>query len=367
MNKLLVASLLVTTVVGFAPAAFAQEELDAILSQPVELPAASAIQPNTVVFGGIVDQPSLKNDKLRDSFRVAFASSRVRVDLAVWCQSARLNFGVIRQDEECGIKGNGYYNVPSRGGLNERARYSGKFVADKEGEVDPSTLIVSYMPIGPVVGFNSAFAGDVSMAPEIPSSGMNAFFDIIKDKIPEGDGAGELTNDKVDSILFQNFFVPSVAGLGNDKGCFITGEELFPYSAEIWFVSLTAKCTEAGADGKTAVEKSYTLAGTMSWASSPGVENQTQYNINLSLPAAGADTADAFAAPSGGADDFGAVADGISGTIIMAESSYTEVDGDMLPQKIVLSGSITGTNVSMTLVEAFALKISTFIKTYVGA
>jgi hypothetical protein len=364
MKNLLVASLLLATI-GFAPVAFAQEELDAILKQPVELPATAQIQPNTVVFGGIVDQPSLKNNKLRDSFRIAFASSRVRVDLAEWCQSARLNYGVIRQDEECGVQGSGYYFVPSRGGLNERARYSGKFVADKEGEVDPSSLIVSYVPIGPVVGYNSAYAGDVTMAPEIPSGGMAAFFDVIKDKLPEGEGA--LSNDKVDSISFSNFFIPSVSGLGNDKGCSVTGEELFPYSAEIWFVKLTAKCTEAGLDGKTAVEKTYELAGTMAWADSPGVQNQTQYNINLSLATAGSDTADAFAAPEGGADDFGAVSDGIAGAIIMAESAYTEVEGEQLPQKIVLSGSLTGTNVSMTLLETFAMKFSIFIKTYVGA
>lgn len=345
-------------------AALAQAELDAILAQQVELPAVTAISPNTVVFGGFVDQPSLKDNKLRDSFRVSFASSRVRVDIAEWCQSARLNFGVIRQDEQCGVKGNGYFNVPSLGGLNERARYSGSFTANKEGNVDPTTLLVSYVDLGPVKGSNQTFTGSVAMAPEIPSSGMNAFFDVIKAKLPEGDAA--LSNDKVDSLVFQNLFVPSVSGLANDKGCWLTGEELFPYSAEIWYVKQTFKCAEAGPDNKP-LEKTYELAGTMSWASSPGVQDQTQYNINLSIAGAGGETADAFAAPAADALDFGAAVDGIAGTLIMAESSYTEVDGDMLPQRIVLSGSLAGTNVSQTLLETFALKFTTFIKTYVGA
>jgi hypothetical protein len=162
------------------------------------------------------------------------------------------------------------------------------------------------------------------------------------------------------TIDFNQFFVPG-AGLPSDKGCTWSGNAIFAYQTYSWFFKVNASCA-----GKT-----YALSGNMPFTDSPGKQDQTQYDLVLTLPSAQTASDDGLFASAGGDGDLFAAADGISGQIIMKNSSMVDVtvDNDKIttPMNVDASGSLTGNNVPVEVVRSFATIIGILPSTFFGA
>lgn len=136
----------------------------------------------------------------------------------------------------------------------------------------------------------------------------------------------------------------------------------FAYQTNSWIMDLTAQCSG----------KDYVLKGNMPWTKTPGVANQTQYDLTLTLPSA-AISSDAalFANATSGDSQMFAQADGITGQIIMKESNvvHVAVDGKdtEVPANIDAAGSFTGQNVPLETVRSFATLAGIMSRTFFGA
>lgn len=332
--------------------------------------AQTAPLPATVTLKGSVSQPSLRDDKMRDTFTIELLDAAIVASIESNCQAGRMNFGLLRQDEACAITGTGSLVNPANPAQTiARTQYGGGFTITKTGYTDLASLQANYLQVRSVPGGMVPFGGSASMTPELPSNGALAIFESIKAKLPEGEpGQSELINDNMDSIGFAKMFVPS-AGWNTDQGCYWTGDMIFAYASDTWFIDLKAECTEVvdGAPKTTA----YEFKGNMPWISSPGKDNQTQYDVTLALPSAAITSDDAFFGNASADADFFAAAAGISGTIVMAESGYVDVEMDgqveSLPTQIDITGSLTGTDVPLNVVRSFATIIATFPRTFFGA
>ena len=131
-----------------------------------------------------------------------------------------------------------------------------------DGYTDGTTLMINYLAVGKVAPSTTAFSGSMNLKPEVTSTGAAALRDVVLKKLNSG---GNLIDQRVDTVDLSRLFIPS-AGLPSDKGCTWSGNMVFAYQTESWFLDLAANC-----DGKE-----YSLKGNMPWTDSPGVENQTQ-------------------------------------------------------------------------------------------
>jgi hypothetical protein len=319
--------------------------------------AGSAVAADTVNFTMKASMPSLRDETLKDSFTVGVLDAKVETTLKITCQAAR--GGIISgTNESCAVTGNGVLINPQNGQKLQRTQYAGGWVVKSDGFTDGATLAVNYLAVGKVPASNGRFAGTMMLKPENPSTTASLLRDTILKKIKSGESG--LIDERVDTIQFNNFTVPS-AGLPSEKGCVWNGDMVYSYQTESWFMEVRAKC--AG--------KEYQLKGNMPLTDTPNVGNQTQYDLTLTLPAEDIASDDAlFAEPTGDADLF-AAADGISGQIIMKESGYVdvEVDGQMdkLASEIDASGSLTGQNVPLEAVRSFGVIIGILSRTFFGA
>jgi hypothetical protein len=301
--------------------------------------------------------PSLRDEKLKDSFTVGLADKQVETTLNITCQAAV--GGIISgQNESCAVTGNGALINPQNGQKLQRTQYAGGWVVKSDGFTDGATMAVNYLALGKVPASNGRFSGSLMLKPDNPSTAASLLRDTILKRIKVSESG--LIDERVDTIQFNNFTVPS-AGLPSDKGCVWNGDMVYSYQTESWFIEVTAKC--AG--------KEYPLKGNMPFTATPNVGNQNQYDLTLTLPSADAGTDDAlFTQPTGDADLF-AAADGISGQIIMKESAYVdvEVDGQMdkLASQIDAEGTLTGTNVPLEAVRSFSTIIGILSRTFFGA
>jgi hypothetical protein len=300
---------------------------------------------------------SLRDTALTDSFTVTLSDKKMETTLNIKCQAATAGL-VSGQAESCAVAGNGALVNPSNGQKLQRTQYSGGWVVKTDGFTDGSTLALNYLAVGKVPASSGRFAGTMMLKPDVPSSGASLLRDSILKRIKKKETG--LIDERVDTVQLNNLTVPS-AGLPSDKGCVWNGDMVYSYQTQSWFMDLKAKCDN----------KEFPLKGNMPFTATPNVGNQHQYDLTLTLPSAEASSDDAlFAAPEGDADAF-AVADGISGQIIMKESGYVnvEVDGstDKLATEIDATGNFTGQNVSLEAVRSLTTIIAVMSRTFFGA
>ena len=323
----------------------------------VLLLAGSAAAAETINFTMKAAMPSLRDETLKDTFTVGLADKQVETTLNITCQAAV--GGIISgQNESCAVTGNGALINPANGQKLQRTQYAGGWVVKSDGFTDGATMAVNYLALGKVPASNGRFGGTMMLKPENPSTTASLLRDTILKKIRVSESG--LIDERVDTVQFNNFTVPS-AGLPSDKGCVWNGDMVYSYQTESWFIEITAKC--AG--------KEYPLKGNMPFTATPNVGNQNQYDLTLTLPSADIGSDDAlFTQPTGDADLF-AAADGISGQIIMKESSYVdvEVDGqiDKLASQIDAEGALTGQNIPIETVRSFGTIIGILSRTFFGA
>ena len=317
----------------------------------------SAMAADTLTFTMKASMQSLRDTSLEDKFTVNLADKKIETQLNIKCQAATAGI-VSGQAESCAVAGNGALVNPNNGQKLQRTQYSGGWVVKSDGFTDGSTLALNYLAVGKVPASNGRFAGTMMLKPDVPSTGASLLRDTILKQIKKKETG--LIDERVDTVQLNNLTVPS-AGLPSDKGCIWNGDMVYSYQTESWFMDLKAKCSD----------KEFALKGNMPFTETPNVGNQHQYDLTLTLPSADTGTDDALFAVAEGDGDAFALADGISGQIIMKESGYVnvEVDGttDKLATEIDASGSFTGQNVPLEAVRSLATIIGVMSRTFFGA
>ena len=312
------------------------------------LPLAAHAQttPATVTFGAAATMPSLKDASKEDTFVVTLADAQVNTKLELTCSAGYTTLLIVRSDKACAVAGSGSIINPANKQLLPRTQYAGGYVVKSDGYTDGSTLSINYLAVGKVAPSAANFGGSMNLKPELTSTGAAALRDAVLEKVNAG-GAGTLIDQRVDTVDLSRLHIPS-AGLPSDEGCTWSGNMVFAYQTESWFLSLSANC--AGKD--------YVLKGNMPWTDSPGVENQTQYDLTLTLPAADVMGDDALFVSGDANSDLFAAADGISAQIIMKESNHVTIDVDgvptQTPSQVDATGAFTGTNVPLEVVRSLA-------------
>src|SRR5690606_18085546 len=158
---------------------------------------------------------------------------------------------------------------PANQQLLPRTQYAGGYTVKADGFTDGSTMSVNYLAVGRVQPSATTFKGSMSLRPEVTSTGAAALRDVVLEQL-NADASGTLIDTRVDTVDLSRLYIPS-AGLPSDEGCTWSGNMVFAYQTESWFLDLTATC--AGKD--------YALKGNMPWTDTPGVDNQTQYDLTL--------------------------------------------------------------------------------------
>jgi len=308
--------------------------------------AAPATVPANVTFAASATMPTLKDPSKKDTFAVTLGDAQVATQLDITCSAGHTTLLIMRQDKECAVAGAGSIINPSTKQALPRTQYSGGYVVGSDGYTDGATLAVNYLALGRVAPSTAAFAGSMNLKPETTSTGAAALRDTVLGNLNSNSG-GTLIDQRVDTVDLTRLFIPS-AGLPSDEGCTWSGNMVFAYQTESWFLDLVATC--AGTD--------YVLKGNMPWTDSPGVEAQTQYDLTLTLPSAESQSDDALFATADANNDLFSAADGITAQIIMKESKLVTVDIDGVPtetpSQVDASGSFTGTNVPVEVVRSLA-------------
>ena len=302
--------------------------------------------PPSVTFGASATMPSLKDAAKQDTFTVTLADAQVQTQLELTCSAGHTTLLIVRSDKACAVAGNGSIVNPSNKQLLPRTQYAGGYVVKSDGYTDGRTLSINYLAVGKVAPSAATFGGTMNLKPELTSGGAAALRDAVLEQM-NATGGGALIDQRVDTVDLSRFFIPS-AGLPSDEGCTWSGNMVFAYQTESWFLDLKASC--AGTE--------YVLKGNMPWTDSPGVENQTQYDLTLTLPSADAVGDDALFVTASANDDLFAAADGITAQIIMKESNPVTIDVDGVatetPSQVDASGTFTGTNVPVEVVRSLA-------------
>jgi hypothetical protein len=321
------------------------------------LTSVASFAGDAVTFTMKASMPSLRDSTRKDTFTVGLADKQVDTTLKITCQGATA--GIISgKNESCAVTGNGALINPANGQKLQRTQYAGGWIVKSDGFTDGATMSVNYLALGKVAASNGTFAGSMMLKPENPSTGASLLRDTILKKIKATESG--LIDERVDTIQFSNFTVPS-AGLPSDKGCVWNGNMVYSYQTESWFIDVTTKCNG----------KDYPLKGNMPFTETPNVGNQHQYDLTLALPSADTASDDAlFAKPTGDADAF-AAADGVTGQIIMKESSYVDVETDGQTDKVAseidATGTLTGQNIPIEAVRSLSTMIGIMSRTFFGA
>ena len=321
--------------------------------------SAFAADANVVNFTLKADQQSLRDPSRQDLFNVGLTDAKVESELSIKCQAGHTGW-IKRTDEACSVTGNGL--VVGGGKKLPRTQYQGGWVVKADGFTEGGTMSVNYLAVGSVAASQANFGGSMMLKPKNPSSGFAVLQDAILKKINAStDTTNGVIDQQIDPVQFSGLFIPS-AGLPSDKGCTWNGNMAFAYQTNSWIMDLKAQCSG----------KDFALKGNMPWTDTPGVANQTQYNLTLTLPSA-AISSDAalFADAASGDNQMFAQADGISGQIIMKQSNvvHVTVDGKdtEVPVNIDATGSFTGQNVPLETVRSLATLIGIMSRTFFGA
>jgi len=317
-----------------------------LLSSALVAPAFAQSLPANVSFTTVADMPSLKDNSRKDTFTIGLSDSHVVSTIEMVCSAGRTEMFIMRSDKACAIAGTGSIVNPANGAKLPRTQYAGGYIVKADGATDAATMIVNYLAVGSVAPSSTTFTGELTLKPELTSTGAAALRDSVLKKINVNAGA-QLIDQRVDTVDISRLFIPS-AGFPSDVGCTWNGNLVFAYQTESWFIDLTGNC--AGKD--------YVFKGNMPWTDSIGAENQTQYDLTLTLPSAALVGDDALFASASVGDLFATV-DGITAQIIMKESAQVTVDIDgtptQTPSKVDAAGTFTGTNVPLDVVRSMGL------------
>ena len=200
----------------------------------------------------------------------------------------------------------------------------------------------------------------MNLKPENTSTGAASIRDAVLKKINADNSSGAVIDQRVDTVDISRLYIPS-AGLPSDKGCTWSGNMVFAYQTNSWFMDLKGNCNG----------KDYELKGNMPWTKTPNVDAQTQYDLTLTLPSAAAVSDDALFASTDGNADLFATVDGVSGKIIMKESNYvtTKVDNvdTNTPSQVDASGTLTGTNIPLDTVRSLGVLFGLLSENLFGA
>jgi hypothetical protein len=304
------------------------------------------------------DMPTLKDPSKQDHFIVTLSDAQISTKLTVDCTAGRTELFVVRKDKQCAVTGTGSVINPANQQAIPRAQYLGSYTVKSDGSTDASTMQVNYLPMGRVGASSDTFKGSMNLKPELTSSGAAGLADAVMQQI-QGTAEGPV-NEAIDTVDFNRLVIPS-AGLPSDKGCIWSGNMVFAYQTYSWFMDLSAEC-----GGQT-----YALKGNMPFTDTPGVTGQSQYDLTLTLPTDDLAGDDALFATTDANADLFAVADGISGQLIMKNSAMVdvEIDGETVstPSKVEATGSFTGTNVPIEVVRSFSTLIAILPSTFFGA
>ena len=222
-------------------------------------------------------------------------------------------------------------------------------------------MSINYLAAGKVPASTGAFSGSLNLKPENTSTGAAAIRDAVLKKINADNTSGAVIDQRVDTVDISRLYIPS-AGFPSDKGCTWSGNMVFAYQTNSWFMNLAGNC-----DGKD-----YVLKGNMPWTKTAGVDAQTQYDLTLTLPSAKATSDDALFAPSASDNsDLFAATDCISGKIIMKESNYVTTTVDNVentnPSQVDASGTLVGTNVPLDAVRSLGVLFGLLSENLFGA
>jgi len=324
-------------------------------------PVLAQAVPAEVKFTTIADMPTLKDNTKQDHFTVGLTDGQIKTQLILNCTAGHTDLFVMRKDKVCAFQNGSGGSIlnPKTNQWLPRTQFTGAYTVTADGTTDGKAMSINYLALGTVAPSQAQFDGSLNLKPELASTGAAGLKDLVLKKL-QGDTSSPI-NTAVDTIDFNRFFVPG-AGLPSDKGCTWNGNAIFAYQTYSWFFKVTANC--AG--------KSYDLSGNMPFTNSPNTNDQTQYDLVLTLPSATAQSDDAlFASTGGGDNDLFASADGISGQIIMKNSDNVDVtvDGQKIttPANVQATGSLTGKNVPLEVVRSFATLIGLLPSTFFGA
>jgi len=232
--------------------------------------------PATVAFTTAASMPSLKDDTKKDTFQVGLSDSQVLTTLQLTCQAGRSRLLILHTDRACEVSGNGSIINPSNGQKLQRTQYMGGYTVKSDGSTDGSTMSINYLALGKAPASTTQFSGNMNLRPENTSTGAAAIRDAVLKKINADNTSGAVIDQRVDTVDISRLYIPS-AGFPSDKGCTWSGNMVFAYQTNSWFMNLTGNCNG----------KDYAMKGNMPWTKTPGVDAQTQYDLTLTLPSAG--------------------------------------------------------------------------------
>lgn len=307
---------------------------------------AQAAVPANVDFTTSATMPSLKDPSRKDVFAVTIGDAQVKTQMELTCSAGYTQFLVVRSDKACAVAGSGSIVNPANQALLPRTQYSGGYTVNADGYTDGDGMSVNYLALGKVAPSTGTFSGSMNLKPEVTSSGAAALTATVLENLGQG-GTGGVIDERVDTVDLNRLFIPS-AGLPSDVGCTWSGNMVFAYQTQSWFLDLKASCNNV----------EYALKGNMPLTETPGVDGQTQYDLTLTLPSAAATSDDALFATGDANSDLFASADGVSAQIIMANSKLVTVDIDGVPtetpSQVDASGQFVGTNVPVEVVRSLA-------------
>jgi hypothetical protein len=232
----------------------------------------------TVSYKIEADMKSIVNVDQKDTFTISVSDAQIETNLKMECQAGKSRFGgLAKRQRECTNSGLGVIVGPNGQKLS-RAQYMGGYKVPADGNTDAGTLKINYLTLGAVPASNSAFDGYMNLKPELTPNNAKAMasrvFQNLNTKVTGG--SGSLINDSVDTIELSRFFIPS-AGMPSDKGCSWTGNMIYAYQTESWYLELTSIC--AG--------KEYHFKGNMPWTDDKSKPGNAVYDLTLTLPQAG--------------------------------------------------------------------------------
>lgn len=320
--------------------------------------AADAVTP-VVNFTTQADMPGIADPSQNNTFKVDISDAQIDTGFTLVCQAGTTKFMFLHRDKQCAINGTGSIINPSTQAKIPRTQYLGGFTVQETGNTDASTIQMNYLAVGRVSASNTTFNGDMKIKPQTTSSGSEQLVNAVLNKISLNTN-GTTIDKRTDPVEINGLNIPS-AGLPSDKGTTWNGNMIFAYQTNSWFIDLTASYNG----------KDYHFKGNMPWTDTKGVSNQTEYNLTMTLPTTQLQGDDALFANSDANNDLFASVDGISGKIIMKQSSMVTVKVDgadtTTPSRVDASGSFTGTNVPIEVVRSFATMVGLLADNFFGA
>lgn len=320
--------------------------------------AQAVVAPN-VDFTATATMPSLKDPARKDIFAVTIGDAQVKTQLELTCSAGHTQFLVVRSDKACAVSGSGSIVNPANQALLPRTQYSGGYTVNADGYTDGAGMSVNYLALGKVAPSAGAFAGSMNLKPEVTSSGAAALTATVLENLGQSSSGGVI-DQRVDTVDLNRLFIPS-AGMPSDVGCNWSGNMVFAYQTQSWFLDLKANCNSV----------EYALKGNMPLTETPGADGQTQYDLTLTLPSAAATSDDALFATGDANSDLFASADGVTAQIIMKNSKMVTIDIDGVatetPSQVDASGQFVGTNVPVEVVRSLGTLFGLLASNLFGA